>query len=84
MEKQEIIVDSPVAAGGVTVIPVVEVSLSHWRIKGGFSFYGVKKPVSLVVISSAGKRAFRITGEEVPLNQLVQEVPGIEEVLAVG
>jgi len=84
MEKQEVIVDSPVTAGGVTVIPVVEVSLSHWRIKGGISFYGAKRPVSLVVISPAGKRAFRITGEEVALNQLVQEVPGIKEVLAVA
>ena len=58
-----------------------EVSLSHWHIKGGFSFYGAKKPVSLVVISPAGKRAFRITGEEVALDQLMQEVPDIAGVL---
>ena len=84
MEEPEVIVDSSVAVGGVTVIPVVEVSLSHWRVKGGFAFYGAKRPVGLVVVSPAGKKAFRITGEEVALETLVQEVTGIEDVLAVA
>ncbi len=81
MEKKEVIVGRPVTAGEVTVFPVAEVSLSHRRIGDGISFYGAKRPVSLVVVSPSGSRAFRITGEEVTLDQLIQEVPGIEEAL---
>ncbi|MBU2607814.1 MAG: hypothetical protein KKF26_00690 [Chloroflexi bacterium] len=81
MEKREVVVDSPVTAGGVTVIPVVKVSLHHWRGKRGTSFYGEKRPVSLVVVTPSARRAFRITGEEIALEQLMQEVPDIAGVL---
>ena len=81
MEKQEVVVDHPIVAGGVTVIPVAKVSLKCWRRKRGISFLGAKRPVGLVVVSPSAKRAFRVTGEEVPLDQFVQEVPGVKEVL---
>ncbi len=81
MEKREVIVDSPVTAVGVTVIPVVKVSLYHWHDKHGTSFYGEKGPVSLVVVTPSARRAFRITGEEIALDQLMQEVPDITEAL---
>jgi len=83
MEKQEIVVDSPVTAGGITVIPVAKISLYHWRGKRGTSFYGEKKPVSLVVVTPSARRAFRISGEEIALEQLMQEVPEITEALGV-
>jgi hypothetical protein len=33
------------------------------------------------VVSPSEKRAFRITGEEVPLDQLIKEVPAIKELI---
>lgn len=81
MEKQEVVVDQPVATNGVTVIPVVEVSLNCWHHKGGISFFGAKRLVSLVVVSPSARRAFRVTGEEVSLDQLTQEAPGVKEIL---
>ena len=81
MEKKEISIENPVAVAGVTLIPVTKVSLNYWGGNNGISFFGVKQPVSVVVVSPSAKRAFRITGEEVSLDQLMQEVPGIKEIL---
>lgn len=81
MEKKEVRIDNPVAFAGITLIPVTEVSLNYWCGKGGISFLGVKQPVSVVVVSPSAKRAFRTTGEEVSLDQLILEVPSIKEVL---
>lgn len=81
MEKKEIRIDNPVAVAGITLIPVTKVSLNYWSGNGGISFFGVKQPASVVVVSPSAKRAFRITGEEVSLDQLIQEVPGIKEIL---
>lgn len=81
MEKKEVEIGNPVTVAGVTLIPVIKVSLNYWRSNGSVSFFGVKQPIGLVVVSSSARRAFRITGEEVPLDQLIQEVPRIKEVL---
>ena len=80
MEKKEVTIGNPVAVAGVTLIPVVEVSVNYWCGRGGISFFGSSRPCSVVVVSPSGKRAFRITGEEVSSDQLMQEIPGIEEV----
>jgi len=81
MEKKKVEIGNPVTVAGVTLIPVIKVSLNYWRSNGSVSFWGVKQPIGLVVVSSSARRAFRITGEEVPLDQLIQEVPGIKELL---
>lgn len=81
MEKKEVEIGSPVAVRGVTLIPVTKVSLNSWRRKGSISSFGIKQPVSIVVVSPSEKRAFRITGEEVPLDQLIKEVPAIKELI---
>ena len=81
MEKKEVRIGNSVTVAGVTVIPVVEVSLNYRHGNRSISFLGVKQPVSVVVVSPSARRAFRITGEEVPLDQLMQEVPDIKEIL---
>ncbi len=81
MEKKEIRIEAPFAVAGVTLVTIVKTSLNCWHVRGLLSFFGVKQPVSVVVVSSQVKRAFRINGEEVSLDQLIQEFPGIEEAL---
>ena len=81
MEKQEVRIENPVTIGGVTMIPVAKVLLNYWQGNGGISFFGIKQLVGVVVVSVSAKRAFRITGEEIPLEQLIQEAPGLEEIL---
>ena len=81
MEKQEVGVGNAVEVAGVTLIPLVEVSLSYRHANGGISSFGVKQAVAVVVVHQTAKRAFRITGEEVPLGQLMQEFPSTKEIL---
>ena len=81
MEKQEVEVGNPVIIGDVVLIPVVELSVNYWHGKGGAWFFGTRQPVTIVAVSPSVRRAFRVTGEVVPFDQLVQEVPGIREIL---
>jgi uncharacterized spore protein YtfJ len=79
MEKKEVTVANPVAVGEATLIPVIEVSLNCARRNGGISLFGAKQPVAVVVVSASARTAFRITGEEVSIAQLIREFPNIKE-----
>ena len=81
MEKEEIKIEAPFTIAGVTLVPIVKTSLNRWPGKGRFSFFGIKQPVSVVVVSPQARRAFRINGEGVSLDQLSKEVPGIKQIL---
>lgn len=81
MEKEEIKIEAPFTVAGVTLVPIVKTQLNRWQTKDRLSFFGIKQPVSIVVVSPQVKRAFRISGEEVPLDQLIEEVPDIKETL---
>ena len=81
-KKKEVEISNPVTIAGVTLIPVIKTSLYYWHSNRGVSFFSIKQPLNVIVVSPSGKRAFRITGEEVSLDQLIQEVPGIQEILA--
>ena len=81
MEKKEVAIESPVSVDGVTLIPVVQVLQGFWQKENNASFFGVKRPVAVVVVTPSAKKAFRMTGEEVSIDQLVKEFPIIKEVL---
>ncbi len=81
MEKKEVRTDNPVKIVGATLIPVVEVSLNYWHDKKGIAFFGIKQPVRVVVVTPSVKKAFMVSGEEVSLNQLIQEMPDIKAIL---
>ena len=81
MEKKEINAGNPVVVAGVTLIPIEEVSLNYWCGNRGISVIAIKQPVSAVIFSSSAKRAFSITGEEISLDNLIQEVPSIKGIL---
>ena len=81
MEEGKITAETPVTIAGVTIIPIVRTSTNHWSHNGCFAFLGSKQPVSIIVASPETKKAFRINGEEVPLEQLIEEAPFIKEIL---
>ena len=81
MEKKEIIAESPITVAGMTLVPVSEVTLNYFQGKAGIAFFGLKKPVCVVLVSPSAKRAFRMTGEEVPLVHLIEEVPALKEIV---
>lgn len=83
MEKEEVRIEAPIDVAGVTLIPVIKASLNCWQGKCCLSFFGAKQPVNLLVISPKARRAFRISGEEISLGQLTEEIPGMEEILEI-
>ncbi len=82
MENQEIRIDNSLTVAGITLVPVVQITLSYWHGDSGISYFGAKRPIGVVVVSPSAKKAFRITGEEVPLDQFIREVPNMEGRLA--
>jgi len=79
MEKKKIIVEKAVILAGLSVIPVVEVLLQYGENKMGISCFYSKKPLAIVISSGSEKKAIRITGEEVPLDQLIQDIPILKQ-----
>ncbi len=81
MEEKKIVVNKPVSVAGLTLIPIIQVSLNLWSSGTGEAFLAIKQPIAVVMVSPQAKIAFRITGEEVSLEELTQEVPGLKEIL---
>jgi uncharacterized spore protein YtfJ len=79
--ERKIGTEDAVTISGVTLIPVTKLSLNCQRIGNSISCFGTKQPSSVVVVSQTTRRAFNITGEEVSLDQLVQETPSIKELM---
>jgi len=63
--------------GGMTLIAVVRSLLTSKSSDKGIWLFGIKFPIALVVISDSSKRAYRINGEEVSIEQLLEENPEI-------
>lgn len=82
MEKEKIVIEEPIDVAGVTIVPVTKVSLVYRQGQGSLLYFGDKQLDSVILISSSGKKAFRLTGEEISLDQLAIEAPGIKEALA--
>jgi uncharacterized spore protein YtfJ len=81
MEKEEITISNLVTVAGMTIVAIAKASLNASHGKQGTAFFGSIRPESVIIITPQGKRAFRITGEEVTLEQLTQEFPDISEKL---
>jgi uncharacterized spore protein YtfJ len=81
MERERVTIGDPVAIAGTTLIPVVKSSFKCQLACGGIFFSGIKQPISIVVASPAVKKAFDVTGEEISLNQLIQEAPSLAGIL---
>ncbi len=78
---KEVTVGQPVVVAGVTLVPVIRTVWDCWRTDGGVSFLVARQPVGVVAICPAATKAFRVTGEEVPLKEFIQEYPDLAKIL---
>jgi hypothetical protein len=81
MEKKRVTISSPVTIAGITLILITKLSLKCQPGGNNIFFSGIKQPVGIVVASPSTKEAFEITGKEIPLNQLIQDTPGLGGIL---
>jgi uncharacterized spore protein YtfJ len=73
-------IEKPFSVRGITIVPVIKLS-TQYSIEGGIFACGSKQPVAAAIISPSGKKAFRITGEEISIQQLLDEFPAVREKL---
>lgn len=81
METTDIRVDDPIVLGGLTLIPVVEMSRHCWQLDSVTSVCGVKTPIAVIIVSPTCKSAYRTSGEDVSIDELIEEVPVLTEIL---
>ena len=81
MEEQKIIIDKSDSIVGLTMVTVTQISVNIGSTWAGTAIMATKRPLAMVVVSSQAKRAFRITGEGVLLEELIQEYPGLKDYL---
>jgi len=81
MEIKKVGIGRPVVIGSVRLVPIVQTTIGHWQRDGMVSFWGIKRPVSLLAISPSTRVAFAITGEQVPVERLTEEAPDIKTVI---
>ncbi|MDD4924392.1 MAG: hypothetical protein PHF74_06115 [Dehalococcoidales bacterium] len=81
MEKEEIIIDTPVKVCGMTVIPVVQVSTSCFSKKKRLSSFCTKKPLYVVIVKESEIKAFDMDGSQVEIDGLIEAVPGLKKVI---
>ncbi len=77
-EKKEIIVGQPLNFYGLTLIPIMETRLHHWRYRNSFSSFGSKQAIGIIVVTPTLTKAFKVNGEEVTLEELKREFPDLE------
>jgi uncharacterized spore protein YtfJ len=80
MEKTKVTIDDPIVLDGLTIIPVVRLSLKCWHLANFTTACGVKQPVAFLVISPTERRAYGVAGEDVAIDQLIEALPGLEEI----
>ena len=81
MEKKEITIVDPVTFAGINIIPVSKATINYRYGKRGVTFFVSKQPDSIIIATSEGERAFRISGEEVNIAQLIRGNPELAKKL---
>lgn len=82
MEKRKIAAGEPIRVGKTTIVPVIITSQDWSAGKRYFLFSGKKEPVALVLVTPEQTRAFDMSGQEILLEQLERDAPGLTQVLA--
>ena len=82
MEEKKIIIDKPPAIAGLSLVTITQVSVRlHESKLAGKAFMASMQPLAVVALLPQKNRAFRITGEEVSVEELLQEYPGLKDYL---
>ena len=81
MEIEEVSAGKPITVGETMLLPIVRTSISCRNVNSGIVCSGSKIPIGIIVISPGWRRALNIAGEEVPLDQYLEQVPEVKELL---
>ncbi len=79
--EEKIVIDKQVLVEGVQATVINKITLSSKRSGVGMGFFARKQPVVVIIDSLQKRRAFRITGEEVLIEELLMEFPSLTRYL---
>ena len=82
MGKIEIKIDTALDIHGLTLIPVIEISLQYRYFNNSLSFFYSRSPVIVLVITEGTAKAYHISGTELPLQELYWLIPDLAEIVA--
>jgi len=75
--EEKIVIEKPVSVKGMQLILINKVTMSLKTSKFGTGYFAKKQPVAVIIDSLKMSRAYRITGEEVSLEELTKEFPSL-------
>ncbi len=81
MKIEEITAGQPIKVGDITLVPIVRTFVSCAGVELGVVIHGSKSPTGIVVVSKEDKYVVNLTGERMPNDQYLQQVPGLAKVL---
>ncbi len=81
MEKVEASVEGLVAVAGVSIVPIARVAVKYYQTKSGSSFYGIKRPVAVVLVSGSKRKAILSDGTTISVTKLIKLFPEIKDSL---
>lgn len=78
MEKKELAIEGPLTIGEHRVYVTTDTRITCRGNRGRLVCSAVRRPTFIVVVSSAGRRAFTVAGEEIAVECVVEEFGEIE------
>jgi len=81
MERKKLTIGNLLETNGITIIPLISISVSCNRLNRNLYFYGSIYPQYIVLVNDDGIKSFTINGEDVSLVQLIKEIPELRAVL---
>ena len=83
MEIEEITAGQPIKVGDITLVPIIRTFVSCASVGPGVVVHGSKRPTGIVVVSKEDEYAMNLTGKRMPIDQYLQQVPGLVDVLEI-
>ena len=78
---EEVKAGIPIRAGEITLVPIERTFVSCVGMEGGAVVRGSKGLAGIVVVSDKNRYAIDLTGEEVPMDRYLKQVPELARLL---
>ena len=79
VEVEKVGAGQHIKIGGITLLPIIRTSVSYRSANQGIAYSSSKSVIGVVVISPKRKYAIDMDGEEVALEQYLEQVPEVKE-----
>ena len=81
MKIEEVKAGQPISVGEIMLVPIERTFVSCVGMEGGAVVRGSKGIAGIVVVSGKNRYAIDLTGEEVPMDRYLKQVPELAQLL---